>query len=106
LLNRVTSISECQPRTVQERASERRLAPDPAAARMHRGPQRREVGHAEVRQFAALQVAPERFDRIELRGVPGQRFDLQPSPLRGEVVIATPNRASAARGSIIITCSY
>ena len=68
---------------VQERAGERRLAPDSAAARMHRGPQRREVGHAGVRQFAAL--APERFDGIELGGVAGQRFDLQPDPLRGEV---------------------
>ena len=62
------------------------LAPDAPATRSHRVPERREVGRAEVGQFAALQVAPEQFDGIEIRCIGGETFDVQPGRLlRGKV---------------------
>src|SRR5437016_12316176 len=70
---------------VQEGEGERGLTPDTPAARAHGGPQRPEVGRAEVSQFAALQVTPEQFDGIELRGIGRQPFDLQPG-LQGREV--------------------
>ena len=78
-------MSESNASMVQEGEGERGLTPDTPAARAHGGPQRPEVGRAEVSQFAALQVTPEQFDGIELRGIGRQAFDLQPGLLGREV---------------------
>src|SRR2546425_12032046 len=82
---------------VQKGKGERGLAPDARAARSNGRPQCRDVRRAEVGQFAALQVAPEQFDGVELRSIGWQPFDLQPGPLGREVArhAATFVRAEA-----------
>ena len=49
--------------------------------------ERREIGGADIGQFPASDIAPYRFDRVELRGIPGQA---QPSELSTQVGLHGP----------------
>jgi len=47
--------------------------------------QRGQLRRAHVGKFARLDVAPDLFDRVQLRSIAGQRFDLQPAALVSHV---------------------
>src|SRR5712691_11303835 len=79
------SISECQPGVAEKGEGELRLPSDTRKALVYRVAQPGEVVGAEVGQFATLDVAPDLFDRVQLRGVPGQAFDRQPGALAPEI---------------------
>ena len=78
-------MAEADASMLQECESQGGLAPDACATRSHRLSERADVRGTEIGQFASLEIAPEQFDGIELRGVGGQAFDAQPGPLPGEV---------------------
>jgi hypothetical protein len=69
------TISERQAGVTEKGEGEVRLAPDAREASVRRLTQRCEVGGADVGQFPTFDVAPHLFDRVQLRGVPGQPFD-------------------------------
>lgn len=56
-----------------------------------------EIVRAEVREFAALDVAPHELGRIEIRRVAGQALDREPGALRAQVRLhgGTPMRRQA-----------
>lgn len=57
-----------------------------------------EIFGAAVRQLAALDVPPQRFGGIQLRGIPGQPLDPQPVSLRVQVVA---NQGTFVRGQLV-----
>jgi hypothetical protein len=62
-----------------------RLPSDAREAPVRRVTQPGEALGADVGQFAPLDVAPHLFDGVQLRSVPGQRFDRQPRALAAEI---------------------
>ena len=82
------SILERQPGVAEKGKGEVRLSPDAREASVYRLTQPGEVSGANVGQFPAFDVAPHLFDWVQLRGVPGQRFDRQPGALLAECVVA------------------
>ena len=77
--------SQGQARMSKEAERELGVATDSPQAGPQRGGERVEVRRTVVGQFAALDIAPERFDRVQLRSVAGQPFDREPPLLAGEV---------------------
>jgi hypothetical protein len=57
------------------------------AARADRAPEAQDICRTEVRQFVRLQIAPQQFNRVEIRRVRGKPLDLQPLVLGGQVHI-------------------
>jgi len=78
-------MSQSQAGMAQEGGGERGLAPDATAAVCTGCRWAAMSAGQKVRQFPALQIALEQLDGIEIWGVTGQLFDLQPGPLGGEV---------------------
>src|SRR6266851_761499 len=77
---------ESQARVPQEGDGQRRSATDTGKPRPKRPAQREDVDRAEVREFAALDVAPDLLDGIQFRSVARQAFDCQPRPLLSEIL--------------------
>src|SRR5882724_11204416 len=77
---------EGQARVPQEGHGQRRSATDAGEPGTKRPAQREDVDRTEVREFAALDVAPDLLDRIQFRSIPRQSFDRQPRPLLGEIL--------------------
>jgi hypothetical protein len=61
------------------------MATDAGAAATERRAERGEGRRTHVRQFPALEVAPDQFDRVQLRGVARQTLDAQPCSLLRQV---------------------
>ena len=78
-------MSERQAGVAEKGEGEVRLPPDAREASVRRVTQRCEVSGADVGQFPTFDVAPDLFDRVQLRCVPGQRFDRQPGALAAQV---------------------
>jgi len=68
----------------------------------HAASQRRggvgEVLGAAVGELTALDVPPQQFCGIQVRGVPGQPFDAQPVPLRAQIV---PHQGTLVCGQLV-----
>lgn len=78
-------MSQAHPGVAQEGKRERRVATHTPATRSNRAAEFPDVRWTEIGQFADLQVAPEQFDRIEFWGVRGERLNVQPGTLPGEM---------------------
>jgi hypothetical protein len=78
-------MSQAHPGMLQECERERWPASHTPTAQSNGAAQRREIRRAEIGQFARLQVSPQQLDGVEIWGVRGEPFDLQPLALRGEV---------------------
>ena len=74
----------------KERQGESRVATDAGQAVVQGAAQRGEIGRAHVGQFAPLDVAPDLFDGIQVRGIARQAFDVQPAPLVRQVPLHLP----------------
>src|SRR2546427_2837915 len=70
----------------QEGDGQRRSATEAGEPGPKRPAQREDVDGAEVREFAALEVAPDLLDGIQFRRVARQSFDGQPRPLAREIL--------------------
>src|SRR5215510_11056932 len=77
---------ENQSRVPQEGDGQRRAATDAGEPGPKRPAQREDVDRAEVREFAALEVAPDLLDGINFRSVPRQSFDRQPRALLSKIL--------------------
>lgn len=78
-------MSEAQSGMAKERQGEIRVATDAGQAVVQGATQRGEIGRAHVGQFAPLDVAPDLFNGIQVRGIARQAFDVQPAPLVRQV---------------------
>ena len=83
--NVLTPMAELQARVAQEAERELRMAVDTGAPATKRDAQGIEVLRADIRQFAALQGAPDQFDGIQLRRIARQPLDREPCSLSSEV---------------------
>lgn len=78
-------MSERQARVTQECEREGGLSPNPREAQAERTPKPAEILGADVRELGAFDVAPDLFDGIQVRRVPGEPFDRQPGSLPGQI---------------------
>jgi len=74
-----------QARVAKKAERERGVVPDPGTAAAQRAAKRFDRLRADVGEFAALEVAPDQFDGIQLRRVAGQPFDGEPRALARQV---------------------
>jgi hypothetical protein len=74
-------MAEIQPGVAQEIERQVRMAPDAGAATTERRAERGEGRCTDIRQFPALEVAPDQFDGVQLRGITRQALDAQPRSL-------------------------
>src|SRR3989442_2010069 len=86
---------EAQARVPQEGDGQRRSAADAGKPGSKRPAQREDGGRTEVGEFAALEVAPDLLDGVQLRRVARQSFDRQPRALSDEIVPHQPALVSA-----------
>ncbi len=70
---------------MEEGKGEMALTAHPGHPLAHRGVDHGEILGAQVDQLLSLEVAPEAYDRVGLRGVPGQPLDGEPPLLAGQV---------------------
>jgi hypothetical protein len=70
---------------MQEGAGQGGLPADPGEAAPQGPVQAGEIGCAHISQVGGLHVAPDLFDRIQLRGIGGQGLHGEPGALAGEV---------------------
>ena len=78
-------MSDAETRVTQEGAGQRRLLADAGEPAAQRSAQAGEIGGAHVGQFPRLHVAPDLLQRIQLRGVRGQRLHGQPGALSAKI---------------------
>src|SRR6266446_3805676 len=78
-------MPEVQPGVAQKTERQVTMATDAGAAATERRAERVEGRRTPIRQFPALEVAPDQFDRVQLRGVAWQPLDAQPRALLRQV---------------------
>jgi len=78
-------MPEVQPGVAQKTERQVTMATDAGAAATERRAERVEGRRTHIRQFPALEVAPDQFDRVQLRGVAWQPLDAQPRALLRQV---------------------
>jgi hypothetical protein len=87
-------MAEIQPGVAQEIERQVRMAPDAGAATTERRAERVEGRCTDIRQFPALEVAPDQFDGVQLRGITRQALDAQPRSLLHQVTAHPPTLMS------------
>src|SRR6266508_5224214 len=83
-------MSEIQPGVAQEIERQVRVATHARAAATEGRAERGEGRRTYIRQLPALEVAPDQFDGVQLRGVAGQPLDAQPRALLRQVLRHPP----------------
>lgn len=78
-------MPELQPGVAQEVEREVGMAMHARTATTEGGAERVNMCHTEVRELRALDIAPDQFHGIQLRGIARQAFDGQPSPLARQI---------------------
>ena len=78
-------MPEVQPGVAEKIERQVTMATDAGAAATERRAERVEGWRTHIRQFPALEVAPDQFDRVQLRGVAWQTLDAQPGALLRQV---------------------
>src|SRR5438128_10965957 len=78
-------MPEVQPSVAEKIERQVTMATDADAAATERRAERVEGWRTHIRQFPALEVTPDQFDRVQLRGVAWQTLDAQPRALLRQV---------------------
>jgi len=88
-------MSERQSGVPKERTSQVGVATHAGEASVQGAAQRGQVGRAQIRQFARLDIAPHLFDGIQFGGIAREALDVQPATLVRQVRLhrAAPMRA-------------
>ena len=91
-------MSEGQSGMAKERKRQVGMATHAGEARVQGAAQGGQVGRAQIRQFACLDIAPHLFNGIQVRGIARQTLDVQPATLVRQV---RPHRAAPMRAQPI-----
>src|SRR5438132_9665218 len=78
-------MPEVQPSVAEKIERQVTMATDADAAATERRAEGVEGWRTHIRQFPALEIAPDQFDRVQLRGVAWQTLDAQPRALLRQV---------------------